>query len=50
MSFFQRTAPELADSVQSLHKDREPLFEKIGVEDAFSSVSSAESTSRRAAT
>jgi ribonuclease G len=36
-SFFQRTGPELVESVQ-LYKDREPLFEKFGVEDAFSSV------------
>jgi ribonuclease G len=36
-SFFQRTGPELVESVQ-LYKDREPLFETFGVEDAFSSV------------
>jgi ribonuclease G len=36
-SFFQRTAPELVDSVE-LYSKREPLFEKYGVEEAFSSV------------
>jgi len=36
-SFFQRTAPELVDSVE-LYKEREPLFERFGIEDAFSSV------------
>jgi ribonuclease G len=36
-SFFQRTAPELVDSVE-LYREREPLFERFGVEDAFSSV------------
>jgi ribonuclease G len=36
-SFFQRTAPELVESVE-LYRKREPLFERYGVEDAFSSV------------
>ncbi len=36
-SFFQRTAPELVDSVK-LYEDREPLFEAYEVEDAFDSV------------
>jgi ribonuclease G len=36
-SFFQRTAPELVDHVE-LYKDREPLFERMGVEDAYQSV------------
>ncbi len=36
-SFFQRTAPELVDSVE-LYKKREPLFEKFEIEEAFSSV------------
>jgi len=36
-SFFQRTAPELVDSVE-LYKQREPLFERFGIEDAFQSV------------
>jgi ribonuclease G len=36
-SFFQRTAPELVDSVD-LYTEREPLFERHGVEEAFSSV------------
>jgi ribonuclease G len=35
-SFFQRTAPELVDSVE-LYGKREPLFEKYGVEEAFAS-------------
>jgi len=35
-SFFQRTAPELVDSVE-LYREREPLFERYGVEDAFAS-------------
>ncbi|HEY6770894.1 MAG TPA: Rne/Rng family ribonuclease [Solirubrobacterales bacterium] len=35
--FLQRTAPELADRVE-LYKDKEPLFEKWGVEEAFDSV------------
>jgi ribonuclease G len=36
-SFFQRTAPELASSVE-LYEDREPLFERFGIEEAFRSV------------
>ena len=36
-SFFQRTAPELVDSVE-LYKRREPLFERFGIEGAFNSV------------
>jgi ribonuclease G len=36
-SFFQRTAPELVDSVE-LYKEREPLFERYGIEEAFNSV------------
>jgi ribonuclease G len=36
-SFFQRTAPELVDSVE-LYEQREPLFERYGIEEAFSSV------------
>jgi ribonuclease G len=36
-SFFQRTAPELVDSVE-LYKQPEPLFEKFGIEGAFQSV------------
>jgi ribonuclease G len=36
-SFFQRTAPELVDSVE-LYRKREPVFERYGVEEAFSSV------------
>ena len=35
--FLQRTAPELADSVE-LYKDKEPLLEKWGVDEAFDSV------------
>jgi ribonuclease G len=35
--FLQRTAPDLADSVQQ-YQDREPLFERWGVEQAFASV------------
>jgi ribonuclease G len=35
--FLQRTAPELADSVE-LYQDPEPLFERWGVTDAFDSV------------
>jgi ribonuclease G len=35
--FLQRTAPELAERVE-LYKDKEPLFEKWGVEEAFDSV------------
>ena len=36
-SFFQRTAPELVGSVE-LYKQRQPLFEKFGIEDAFNAV------------
>jgi len=36
-SFFQRTAPELVDLVE-LYEDRKPLFERMGVEETFSSV------------
>jgi ribonuclease G len=36
-SFFQRTAPELVDEVE-LYEKREPLFEQMGVEDAYRSV------------
>jgi ribonuclease G len=36
-SFFQRTAPELVEDVE-LYTDKEPLFEKMGVEDAYRSV------------
>jgi ribonuclease G len=36
-SFFHRTAPELVDSVE-LYTEREPLFERFGIEEAFSSV------------
>jgi ribonuclease G len=35
--FLQRTAPELAESVE-LYEDREPLFERWGVEEAFDAV------------
>ena len=35
--FLQRTAPELADSVE-LYDDKEPVFERWGVEEAFDSV------------
>jgi ribonuclease G len=35
--FLQRTAPELADRVE-LHKDKEPLLDRWGVEEAFDSV------------
>jgi ribonuclease G len=35
-SFFQRTAPELVESVE-LYRKRQPLFERYGVEDAFAS-------------
>jgi ribonuclease G len=35
-SFFQRTAPELVKDVE-LYADREPLFERYGVEEAFAS-------------
>jgi ribonuclease G len=34
--FFQRTAPELVDSVE-LYEERHPLFERFGVEEAFES-------------
>jgi ribonuclease G len=36
-SFFQRTAPELVEHVE-LYQGKEPLFEKMGVEDAYKSV------------
>jgi ribonuclease G len=36
-SFFQRTAPELVQYVE-LYTDRQPLFEREGVEDAYRSV------------
>ena len=36
-SFFQRTAPELVEHVE-LYKGKKPLFEKMGVEEAFRSV------------
>jgi ribonuclease G len=36
-SFFQRTAPELVDTVE-LYTDKQPLFERMGVEEAYSSV------------
>jgi ribonuclease G len=36
-SFFQRTAPELVDLVE-LYEDRKQLFERMGVEETFSSV------------
>src|SRR4051794_16326820 len=36
-SFFQRTAPELVEHVE-LYKGKEPLFEKMGVEEAYRSV------------
>ncbi len=36
-SFFQRTAPELVKHVE-LYKGKEPLFEKMGVEEAYQSV------------
>jgi ribonuclease G len=39
-SFFQRTAPELVDSVE-LYRERKPLFEAYGVDDAFSEVLSS---------
>lgn len=35
-SFFERTAPELADRVE-LYEDGDPLFESLGVEDAIQS-------------
>jgi ribonuclease G len=37
VSFFNRTAPELVERVE-LYKEKEPLFEHYGVEDAFDSV------------
>jgi ribonuclease G len=37
IKFLQRTAPELADRVE-LHKEKEALLEKWGVEEAFDSV------------
>jgi ribonuclease G len=36
-SFFQRTAPELVEYVE-LYKDREPLFERMGADEAYRSV------------
>jgi len=36
-SFFQRTAPELVPLAE-LYTDREPLFERMGVEEAYQSV------------
>ena len=36
-SFFQRTAPELVQHVE-LYEGKEPLFEKMGVEEAYRSV------------
>ena len=36
-SFFQRTAPELVEHVE-LYEGKKPLFEKLGVEEAFRSV------------
>jgi len=36
-SFFQRTAPELVEHVE-LYEGKEPLFEKMGVEEAYRSV------------
>ncbi len=36
-SFFQRTAPELV-SYAELYKDRQPLFERMGVEETYRSV------------
>jgi ribonuclease G len=36
-SFFQRTAPELVDSVE-LYKERKPLFEAYGVDETFEEV------------
>jgi ribonuclease G len=36
-SFFQRTAPELVSAVE-LYTDPKPLFERMGVEDAYRSV------------
>jgi ribonuclease G len=37
MSFFQRTAPELVQYVE-LYTDREPLFERMGADEAYQSV------------
>jgi ribonuclease G len=37
-SFFNRTAPELLERLESYDDEDEPLFEKFGVEDAFQSV------------
>jgi ribonuclease G len=37
-SFFNRTAPELLERLESYDDKDEPLFEKYGVEDAFQSV------------
>jgi ribonuclease G len=36
-SFFQRTAPELVEHVE-LYTDKQPLFEKMGVEESYRSV------------
>jgi ribonuclease G len=36
-SFFQRTAPELVEDVE-LYEGKEPLFEKMGVEESYRSV------------
>ena len=36
-SFFQRTAPELVNHVE-LYEGKEPLFEKMGIEEAYRSV------------
>jgi ribonuclease G len=36
-SFFQRTAPELVEHVE-LYEGKEPLFEKMGIEEAYRSV------------
>src|ERR671925_704258 len=36
-SFFQRTAPELVDYVE-IYTEREPLFERMSVEDSYQSV------------
>ena len=37
-SFFNRTAPELLERLESLRRQDEPLFEKYGVEEAIQSV------------
>jgi ribonuclease G len=37
-SFFNRTAPELLERLESYKDDEEPLFERYGVEDAIQSV------------